>query len=139
MTKFEWNHQPSGLRLRKDDFSWQASFDGDNRFFLRRELQQSGVLTDLLCGDLADRQVADLLAEFLSTTGGITEPKVIFTNIAPQAAAFETTVASYDRIVVIAKLAIAALGLKVGNAHLDQQSGRWDAVLTLAPTAVAEN
>lgn len=129
----------SGFRLRDDEFSWQGSLDGDVRFFLRRSKEKQDTVIELVFGQIPDKTVELLIAEFILATGGIRGDRLIFTSIGQRSNSHDATVASFDRIVKIGTNVAVLAGRLVKNSFLDQRGNYWDAVLDIkqkAPTKI---
>jgi len=126
-----WEQQKSGLAIREDEFSWQASFKSDPRFFLRRIKAEPQKFTDVLLGDVNDDISSMLLSEFLEKTGWMNWDYVIFEGIGKVDDDYPKTVASFDRIVSVSKPAFEAIGDQVQNSFLKKDADRWNVVLSL--------
>ncbi|TMV02573.1 hypothetical protein FGK63_20310 [Ruegeria sediminis] len=132
MVLLEWSYYPSGLGIRKDDFSWQASYQRDQRFFLRRSLDDLSAVTDILVGDQGDDTSAKLFSEFLWRTGGIATETLTLNNIANRSDKPDVVVSSFDCITAIAKRALGMLDVTVADSHLQENGRFWDAVIRLS-------
>lgn len=126
-----WEETTSGLKLREDAFSWQAAFEKDKRFFLRRSKDCRNEFSDLLLGDLSDQQSCSLVVEFIEATGGISGSEVVFTNIVNFDAEKKVVVDAYDRDVDLARRVFASLNQPIVNICLDQSLSRWDVKITV--------
>ena len=131
MNELQWNKQQSGLALREDEFSWQASFSGDGKFYLRRSKDRPDEITDLLFGVVQDDVAAELLAEFVDRTGSIHGSELTFSNIAELEQDRLQTIASYDRVVVVTQKALQLINYRLVNNFLEQDGRCWNAVMLI--------
>lgn len=127
---FDWAYLDSGLGLRQDEFSWQGSFKDDPRFYLRRDVDNPNDITDLLLGNVEEAVASKLLAEFLVATGGLVlSSPLVLKAIANDSHDFNDVVAKFDQLVGVTTIALESIGLRKLNATLQDDLGRWNAVV----------
>lgn len=131
----KWTYQPSGLGLRQDEFSIQASLQKDRRFYLRRDRREPWVFTDLNFGDVSDNELPELLMEFISMSGGLQSPTVTVTDIARLDDEKEVVAARYDRIVAAFQNAVGIVGFDVQDVKLDKSKRRFNVIFQLSVRA----
>jgi len=131
MVLLDWSYYPSGLGIRRDEFSWQGSHQNDQHFFLRRDLNDLSLVTDVQVGSLGSDVSAELLSEFLWRTGGIVSKTLTFTNIAYRSNKPDVVASSFDSMVAVAKRALGLLDVSTENSYLRQDGTSWDAVIVL--------
>lgn len=117
--------------LRADDYSWQASYNSDPLFFLRREKGRPDLVTDCLLGQLNSEHASELLAEFLHVTGPQISSRLIFSKISDRLTDHSVSVAQHDQISKVARSALGALGVGVSDIQLEPNGSEWDTIVCL--------
>ena len=127
-----WSALPNGLMLREDEFSWQGSVSSGGRFYLRRDKSDPGKVTDFLFGDLDDRQIARVFAEFIKQTGGLLSERLAFTAISRLDAARDEVISKYDRIRDIVGQSADILGLSISDSFLETSGREYLAIVVFS-------
>lgn len=131
MNNFIWDYKASGLGLREDDFSWQACYRFDPKFFLRRDKMKPSIITDALFGQVKDETASKLLAEFLILTGHVTQTRLRFTNITSADLSFMRAALTFDKLITIGKMSMSELGKECTNSFLDVEGHYFDAIIEI--------
>jgi hypothetical protein len=127
-----WNELPNGLLLREDEFSWQCTVVSGGRFYLRRDKSDPSKVTDFLFGDLDDRRISPVLAEFIKQTGGLLSERLAFTAIARLDAGRDEVISKYDRIREIVGQSADILGLSISDSFLETSGREYLAIVVFS-------
>lgn len=127
----EWQWRTHYLFMREDYDSWQGTHPLDRGVFLRRLKDAPSDFTSHSFGALSNDEAQTVLIDFLVETNRIKTNHFRFTSIGLVSASSDEIVATFDRLVHLARSAVSAFGYSSPNAYLDQRADKWDAIIEL--------
>ncbi|WP_171231031.1 hypothetical protein [Ruegeria sp. HKCCA6707] len=132
MSEFGWSYGKSGLGLREDEFSWQASIEADKFFFLRRLKNEPNVLSDFALGSVDEHTASKHVAEFLSITGSSSlGEKIVLTSIGSADSDRQRALAASEPLVRVLTHALNRLSLVPKHVGIDKLRSQWCLVVSV--------